>query len=224
MNRPLSLALGLTATLALSGCVSLFPKTSPATTYKLVATLPAQSAATGGKPQALVLLGPIAFTRPAAQDRILTTNGLEAAYIADARWVAPAPVMFQEALASAFDSQSVVNLATRGEAVGSDYTLRVEIRTFEAQYAADQAITAKSKKPLKLKAPTVAVEAHVTLVNLKQKAEASEITFRETEPAADNRVSAIVGAYGVVTTKLIGDIVGWTGKTAIPPTATATKR
>ena len=125
----------------------------------------------------------------------------------------------------AFDNQSAVNLATRGEAVGSDYTLRVEVRTFEAQYAADQAITVKSKTPPKLKAPVVAAEAHVTLVNLKQKAEASEMTFRETEPAADNRVSAIVGAYGVVTTKLIGDIVAWTGKTAMPPTpAAATPR
>ena len=217
MNRPLSLALGLTATVALSGCVSLFPKTSPATTYKLVASPPAQPAKASSGPQALVLLGPIAFTRPAAQDRILTTNGLEAAYIADARWVAPAPIMFQEALAAAFDNQSVVNLATRGEAVGSDYTLRVEVRTFEAQYASDQAITAKSKGPLKLKAPTVAAEAHVTLVSLKQKAEVTEITLRETEPAADNRVSAIVNAYDAATTRLIGDIVGWTGKTAIPP-------
>lgn len=217
MSRPLSLALGLSAVMALSGCVSLFPKTAPATTYKLVAAPPAQTSAATGAPQASVLLGPIAFTRPSAQDRILTTNGLEAAYIADARWVAPAPIMFQEALASAFDNQSVVNLATRGEAVGSDYVLRVEIRTFEAQYASGQTLSGKGKKPPKLKAPTVATEAHVTLVNLKQKVEASEMTFRETQAASDNRVSAIVNAYDAATTRLISDIVGWTGKTAVPP-------
>lgn len=218
MNRPLSLALGLASVVALSGCVSIFPKKPPVTTYKLSAIPPAP--ATPPAPmahQANVLLTPIGFTRPAASDRILTTNGLEAAFIANARWVAPAPILLQEALASAFDQHATVNLATRAEAVASDYTLRVEVRTFEAQYAPDQAITAKSKKPLKLKAPVVTVEAHLILANLKQKGQQSEVTFRETKPAADNRVREIVNAYDDATTRLVGDIVDWTDKMAIAP-------
>lgn len=217
MIRPLSLAASLAAAVALSGCVSLFPKSPPATTYKLTATAPNAAPAPPRSGSPTILLGPMAFTRPSASDRILTTNGLEAAYIADARWIAPAPLMFQEALANAFDQQQAVNLTTRGEAVGSDFVLRVEMRTFEAQYAPGQPITSggKKKKPPKLAAPTVAAEAHITLVNLKAKAEQSEITFRETALASDNRVGAIVNAYDEATTKLIGDIVGWTSKTAL---------
>jgi cholesterol transport system auxiliary component len=208
----------VTAVLGLSGCVSLFPKSEAVTLYKLA--LPASSAPPPARPgtDVSVLLGPLAFTRPASGDRILTTNGLETAYVGGARWVAPAPIMFQEALSTAFDQTPGLNLATRGEAVASDFVLRVEIRTFEAEYSSQGPLTAQGKKGKQpvLSAPTAVVEAHVTLLNLREKAEVSDMTFREAKPAADNRVTAIVNAYDDATASVIHDIVGWTAGLAKP--------
>jgi cholesterol transport system auxiliary component len=229
MTRPIALAAALAAAVGLSGCLSLFPKSQPVTLYKLALPSVAPTAQPApGAPVATVLLGPLAFTRPAAGDRILTTNGLETAYVGGARWVAPAPIMFQEALATAFDQAPGLNLSTRGEATPSDFILRVEIRTFEAQYSSQGPLTAadKKKKQPELAAPTVVVEAHVTLLNLRDKAMVSETTFRESKAAADNRMQAIVSAYDGSTTSLIHDIVDWTGglSKAAPKTAARPSR
>jgi cholesterol transport system auxiliary component len=219
-------AAAVTVAVGLSGCVSLFPKSEAVTLYKLALPPgpPASQPAQAG-PTASVLLGPLAFTRPAAGDRILTTNGLETAFVGGARWVAPAPIMFQEALSTAFDQTPGLNLATRGEAVASDFVLRVEIRTFEAQYTGQGPLTAQGKKGKQpvLSAPTAVVEAHVTLLNLREKAEVSDMTFREAKPAADNRVTAIVNAYDDATASVIHDIVGWTAGLAKPQPKTTTR-
>jgi cholesterol transport system auxiliary component len=210
MIRRLGLAAALAAAAALSGCVSLFPKAEPVTMYKLAA------APRPGPPSPLpdgatisILLGPIAFTRPAAGDRILTTNGLETAYVGGARWVAPASVMFQEDLAAVFDQRPGMSLATRGEAVAADYTMRIEVRTFEAEYNAPS-LSGKGKKPPELNAPNVVVEARVTLLDLKHKAVVSEKTFRETKFAGDNRVTAIVRAFDDATGLVMNEIADWT--------------
>lgn len=211
MTRSLGLAAALTAcltaSLALTGCVSLFPKSPPATLYKLnIVTEPPAAPSALAQNRPTVLLGPITFTRAAGGDRILTTNGLETAFIADARWVAPAPIMFQEQIADAFDHSPTINLATRGEAVPADYILRVDVSAFETQYEG-QSLTGKGKKPPKLNAPNIHVQARVTLLDVRQKATLSEQTFTEDKMAADNRVSAIVQAYDAATGALIGDIV-----------------
>ena len=210
MIRRLGLAPALAAALVLSGCVSLFPKSEPVTMYKL-AVAPAQgaSAPAARRDTMNILLGPTAFTRPAASDRILTTNGLETAYVAGARWVAPASVMFEENLASVFDQRPGMNLATRGEAIAPDYTMRIEVRTFEAEYT-EASLSGKGKKPPVLKAPNVVVEARVTLLDLKHKAAVGEKIFRETKMADDNRVTAIVNAFDDATGRLMNDIADWT--------------
>src|SRR5205085_7900277 len=75
------------------------------------------------------------FQREAAGDRILTLTGPKAAYVAGARWVAPAEVLFDEAVASAFESAAGrVRLVSRGEPIRSDYVLRLEVRNFETHY------------------------------------------------------------------------------------------
>ncbi len=117
------------AVLGLSGCVSLFPKSEAVTLYRLAIPASSQPPAPAG-PAASVLLGPLAFTRPAAGDRIMTTKDSETAYVGGARWVAPAPILFQEALSTAFDQTPGMNLSTRGEAVSSDFIVRIEIRSF----------------------------------------------------------------------------------------------
>jgi cholesterol transport system auxiliary component len=188
----------LAAAIGLSGCISLFPKAEPATLYKLTAATGA-SAVAAEPARATVLKAPTAFTRVGSTDRILTTRGAESAFLADARWAAPAQVMFDEALVSAFTAAAPgVRLVTRGEATAADQILRVEVRTFEAQYRGG-----------KRRAPTVVVEARASLTNLRNRTPAGDQIFRAEAPASANRVGAVVSAFDVATAKVLGDIARW---------------
>jgi len=190
-----ALPLLLTAAIGLSGCISLFPKAEPLTTYKLTVNTPAPSATAGTG--AVVLKSTTLFTRSAAADRLLTINGPEAATIAGARWVAPASVMFDEALSAAFAS-TPTRLISRGDITPADQIIRVEVRTFEARYlnGADAA-------------PTVVIEARASLTNLRDRGASFSREFRSEQPASDNRVGAIVDSYNAAATQVVTDIAKW---------------
>lgn len=119
---------------SLSGCISVFPKAKPASLYRFGE---AEVSVPKGPPGAMfgVLKTPSSFTRAAAGDRILTSTNGEVAYIADARWVSPAFVLFEEATARAFENDpGRARLIGRGEVAKADMMLRLEVRTFEADY------------------------------------------------------------------------------------------
>ena len=94
-NITRSLAVAALA-VSLSGCITLLPKTKPVGLYRFGE---AQVSVAKGPPGTMfgVLKTPSAFTRAAAGDRILTSTSGEVAYIAGARWVSPAFVLFEEA-------------------------------------------------------------------------------------------------------------------------------
>jgi cholesterol transport system auxiliary component len=184
------------AAIGLSGCISLFPKAEPLTTYKLSVNTPAPSATAGTG--AVVLKSTTLFPRAAAADRILTVSGPEAATIAGARWVAPASVMFDEALSAAFAS-TTTRLTTRGDITPADQIMRIEVRTFEARYLGGEGA-----------APTVVIEARAGLTNIRDRQASTSREFRAEQAAADNRVGAIVDAYNAATTQLVTDIARWT--------------
>ncbi|HRD46080.1 MAG TPA: ABC transporter, partial [Caulobacter sp.] len=99
--RRLAIAVLAVAAVGLSGCISLFPKAEPAQLYRLQAKTTAEAAPAG--PPFGVLRLTTAFPRASAGDRILTIgDGGQAAYIAGARWVSPAAVMFDEQTSLAF--------------------------------------------------------------------------------------------------------------------------
>src|SRR5205814_854372 len=76
-----------------------------------------------------------AFQHESAGDRLLTVTGGEVAYIADTRWVAPAAVLWDEALLNAFDADpGPARIVSRGEPASATYVLRVDVRNFEAHY------------------------------------------------------------------------------------------
>jgi cholesterol transport system auxiliary component len=200
----LALAAGLCV--SLGACVSLFPKAKPAQLYTFKAAV--AEAAAAPKPAAVtVLRAPTQFTRAASTDRILTRNGTQDAYIAEARWSAPASVLFDEALSAAFDN-SAVRLATRGEPGPSDAILRVEVRTFEADYKDGPGA-----------APTAVVDARATLISLKNRNEIGTMLFHAEHKANDNRTGPIVEAYDEAVADLMKQLVRWTTDTVKPPNA-----
>jgi cholesterol transport system auxiliary component len=184
--------------LSLSACISVFPKTKPATMFRFG---DADLAVTKGPPGAMfgVLKAPSAFTRAAAGDRILTVTNGEVAYIADARWVSPAFILFEEAIARAFENDpGRARLIGRGEVAKADLVLRLEVRTFEADYI-------NGPKA----APEIVVRVRGVLSRNSDRALVGDQIFEAKVKAADNRVSAIVPAFDQANAKVLGEVVAW---------------
>ena len=70
------------------------PKAKPAQLYRFGNVAP-PTAAQPVEARMAVRLGAIGFVSAAAGDRMLTTNGEQAAYLAGGRWVSPAAVLFE---------------------------------------------------------------------------------------------------------------------------------
>ena len=192
-------AVAVTALAAsLGACISVFPKTEPATLYRFGQ---ADVSVAKGPPGRMfgVLKAPTVFTRAAAGDRILTSTNGEVAYIASARWVSPAFVLFEEAVASAFENDpGRARLIGRGEIAKADLVLRLEVRTFETDYVDGPKA-----------APEVVVRVRGVLSRSQDRALVGDQLFEARVKATDNRVSAIVAAYDAAVAKVLGETVGW---------------
>jgi cholesterol transport system auxiliary component len=188
--------------LALSGCITLLPKTKPSQLYRFGVSAPAATGAPSSVGALSVYRAPGNFPREAAGDRILTVTGEKAAYIADARWVAPAEVLFDQAVANAFEAEpGRVRLVARGGPGRADAALRLDVRNFEARYGAGET-------------PVVHVRIRAVLVRGQDRTQAVEQIFEAEAPADQNRVTAIVAAYNQALVKVLGEIVAWTNTSA----------
>jgi cholesterol transport system auxiliary component len=188
----------------LSGCISLLPKSKPAQLYRF-----GEQAGTVQSPEGIhrtvgVFRTNTRFAEEAADDRILTVTGGKASYIAQSRWVAPASILFDEAVSKAFDNdRGKVRLISRGQQGKADYALRLEVRDFEARYSNPDA------------APMVVVRVYAALSRTDLTMVGEQI-FESRAPAADNRVGAIVDAYDKAVGDVTGKLVVWTEANARP--------
>lgn len=184
--------------MGLSACISVFPKTKPVGLYRFG---DAEVSAPKGQPGAMfgVIKTPSTFTRAAASDRILTSSQGQVAYIADARWVSAASVLFEEAVARAFENDpGRARLIGRGEVTKAELVLRLEVRTFETDYVDGPKA-----------APEVVVRVRGVLNRNTDRTLVDDKVFEARVKATDNRVSAIVPAYNKAVAQVLGEIVGW---------------
>jgi len=201
IRRAPLLALAVSA-VALSGCISLLPKSKPSQLYSFVPPPAASAPARAGANAPAVFRTNGSFQEESAADRMLTITGGRAAYIAQSRWVSPASVLFDQAVAQAFDA-SPVRLIERGQQGKAAYALRIDVRNFEAHYDnGDKA------------APTIVVRVHAAL-NRADQTLVGEQLFEAKVTAGDNRVGAIVGAYNKAMADVIGKLVSWTQASAV---------
>ena len=202
--RPVVRGFAVTAiAVALAGCISLFPKAEPAALYRFGN----EPVAPASKGPAGALLGvfktPTVFTRASAGDRILTFTGGEAAYIAGARWVSPASVLFDEAVSRAFEADpGRARLIGRGEVAKSDLILRLEVRSFETIYT-------NGPKA----APEVLVQVRGVLNRSSDRVLVGDRVFEARIKASDNRVGPIVEAYDSATGQVLGEVTAWVSAT-----------
>lgn len=185
---------------ALAGCVSLLPKTKPAQLYSFDGGSTAKAEAPSSGPTFGVLRARGGFNRAASGDRILTIAGDQVAFVAEARWVSPAAVLFDEALARAFDDNpGPARLINRGQAGRTDYVLQVDVRDFEAVY--DGGLKA---------APTVVVRLRANLTRSGDKSLVGDKIFEARVKAGDNRVSAIAAGFDKAVGDVIAQLIAWT--------------
>ncbi|MDP1873381.1 ABC-type transport auxiliary lipoprotein family protein [Phenylobacterium sp.] len=198
--------LAITATaLCLSACVSLLPDADPSQLYRFGGAMGAVDAPRSAQSFGLVLPS-TGFDRAASGDRILTMTGTEAAYVASARWVAPASTLFDEAVAKAFDANTgPARLVTRGEVREAASVLRLDVRQFETVY--DQGQSA---------APLVIVRLRATLVARDDRALVAEEIFEAQVRAPDNRVGQIVAAYDTAVSEVLAALVDWSNRRGAP--------
>jgi cholesterol transport system auxiliary component len=185
------------ATLILAGCITLLPDTQPAQLYRFTpdpGTLGAIPPTEGRTP--LIRAGGN-FHPAAAGDRILTAEGAQAAYLANARWTQSASVLFDQALVAAFAaSTGPARLITPGEAGRPAFGLRVDVSRFEADY--DKG--ARS-------APEVRVDLHIVVTRLKDQKVVREQSFSVSRRASENRGEAIAEAFRDSVSEALGAII-----------------
>lgn len=188
------------AGVALSGCVTLFPKVPPAQLYRFEITPSSQPPEATQGAEISVIRAPTTFAHGAAGDQLLTVNGDQVAYIASARWIAPAVSLFDQAESEAFDQSATrLRLARRGEIVNAPLNLRLDVESFETRYLDGPA-----------NAPAVVVRIRAILTRSSDHKIVEAQTFESRKPAGQNRVAAIVSAYSAAVTEALGAIVTWT--------------
>jgi cholesterol transport system auxiliary component len=194
-------ALLIAAAVSLSGCISLLPKVDPAQTYRFgFGAAAPEGSSPASRPGAFgVMKARTGFVRAAAGDQILTVApGGETAYIAGARWVSPAIVLFDEAQERAFDADpGRARLISRGEVGRAELVLKLDVRAFEAAYPNGVKST-----------PTVRVEVRALLTRSQDRTLVGDQVFAANVPASDNRVGAIAEAFDKATAQVLGQVIG----------------
>ncbi|HZV83919.1 MAG TPA: ABC-type transport auxiliary lipoprotein family protein [Brevundimonas sp.] len=185
------------AAAALAGC-ALLKSPDPVQTYRFGGAAPAASATIGTGATSIALRQAV-FPEAVEGDRLLGVTGTETAYIKGARWVSPAEDLYMESLENAFAGQATrVRIVATREAVRSGRSLDIDVRSFEARYDTPGA------------APTIVITARARVTTLPERNVAAERMFSVEQPAAANRVAAIVEAFDVATRDLNTQIVAWT--------------
>ncbi len=203
MIRILKGAIAVAAVVTLGGC-ALLSSPDPVQLYRF-GNLPSGVS----ELEAPASTVPVAMRRPefaqaVREDRILGVTGTEAAYIKGARWVSSAEILFTDSLESAFAAQSTrVRLVGPRELTRAGQALDIDVRTFEARYAAPGA------------APVVTIIARVRLLNAQERSVTAERVFTVEQPAGENRVGAIVSAFDSASRELNTRIVEWTDQNAL---------
>ena len=198
------------AALVLSGC-QLLSTPDPVQLYRFGLTMDAPSQV-GDTPAPLtVSIRRIEFPEAVRDDRILGVTGTETAYIGGARWVSPAETLFDDSLKAAFAARADrVRVLNRREPGTPPTVLQVSVTTFEARYVDGPDA-----------APTVVVTARAQLRSTPERERGAgpirpedgrtvERVFSVSQPATENRVTAIVAAFDIAARDLNAQVADWT--------------
>ena len=200
--RLLAATAALSLSLGLGGCVTVFPKTKPAQLYSFGSDvgLPTTTPAAAQTSPVGSLRLSMDFTRAADKEQLLTTAGSANAYIAQARWIAPASVLFQEATERAFETASPpIRLLQRADSGIATLNLRIEVQAFETDYDDNWRGD-----------PTVVIRVRTLLTRTGDHGLPLEGHFESRKTVSEARLSHIVQAYDSATADVLKQVVDWT--------------
>jgi len=202
LMKPLKVAVVLGAALALTGCVTLLPKTKPAQLYRFGYTpelveRKAEAAGTAGRAVGTsptgIVFGTMTFPQDSAGDRIMTVEGSQASYIAEARWTSSASGLFRDAVSTGFArGGQTVTLEPRGP-TAAGFRLDISVRRFEVDY--------------RRKRPTVSVALDARLIRMSdrlvvgQKFISADIAVRKSD------MSLLADGYNQATTQVVTGLI-----------------
>ena len=185
--------------ITLAACGALLGGGGTADLYEFGATEASQaapSAAITTATSTIRVAFPGATFPPAIDNRILTVHGTRASYIANSRWVASAPELFDAALVRSFERNAPeLSISHSNQIQLSDFVLLVDVWRFEAQYVGGE------KAP-----PEILVNARVRLVRRSDRATIGEWSVGTNEAADANRVTSIVTAFDRATKTVTADV------------------
>ena len=123
-------------------------------------------------------------------------------YFADARWSGPLGEVLQDVAVQTFHNRAALrNVSSEASVFASAYWLEIEVMDFQAEYTAGTNV------------PTAHVQLLARLGTSADRRLLGQFTANAQQPAAENRLSAIVGAYAEATDTALAKIVADVGAT-----------
>lgn len=215
LMKTLGAATVLGAALALTGCVTLLPKTKPAQLYRFGYTpelveQKAEAAGTAGavgKAPTGIVFGTVTFPQDSAGDRIVTVEGSQVAYVAEARWTSPASGMFKDAISTGFArGGQTVTLEPRGP-TAANFRLDISVRKFETDYTRNR--------------PTVSVALDARLIRLSDRMVVGQKFISADVAVRKSDMSLMADGYNQATTQVVTGLIAFSEEAlaAFPQTA-----
>ena len=127
------------------------------------------------------------------------TSPTELDYFSSARWTERAPRMVQTLMVESFEnSQAIVAVGRQAIGLRSDYSLKIELREFQAEYFdGDQR-------------PVIRVRLNAKLVRQPRQLIVASRSFESKLPAEAAGMRAIVAAFDLALGHVLKDLVVWT--------------
>jgi cholesterol transport system auxiliary component len=186
------------AALVLAGCSSLLGVTPPGKLYQLTAPRDFGGALPHVSAQLMIDL-PQASAGIDTDRIALSRSPLSLDYFADAQWTDRLPELIQNLLLASFENSGAITaVGSNSAGLRTDFTLRSEIRHFEAVYDTTTG------------PPRAWVEIVTRLAAVRQRTIIAEARFERHVAAAANDVPAIVAAFNAANQAVLRDIVVWT--------------
>jgi cholesterol transport system auxiliary component len=206
----------LGAALALTGCVTLLPKTKPAQLYRFGYTpelveQKAEAAGTAGavgKTPVGIVFGTVTFPQDSAGDRIVTVEGSEVAYVAEARWTSGAAGLFKDAISTGFArGGQTVTLEPRGP-TAANFRLDISVRKFETDYTRNR--------------PTVSVALDARLIRLSDRMVVGQKFISADVAVRKSDMSLMADGYNQATTQVVSGLIAFSEEALATYAQTAT--
>lgn len=120
-------------------------------------------------------------------------------YYANARWTERAPRLVQTMLVESFENTGrIISVARRGTDLRADYTLKTELREFQAEYGAAEAPAA------------VRVRLNAKIVALPRRAIIASVTVERAVDVTGSGMEHVVQGFDDALGKVMRSVIEWT--------------